>query len=130
MPTIAEQYGRMRSTMVPEEFKEPRQARQAMPGVPAQARGARKRKGKIGLEAAAESLWSKAIRGLEAAGPGIVPYGKVPEAARKQVSMMYRRAGVQEQPIVGWDPRQLNARERAVLARLVAMGEGIEGRMM
>ena len=60
----------------------------------------------------AASLVSKGIQGAAAPGPGVVPYGALPESFRKAV-------GDAAGPIVGFDPSKLDKRERELLTRLI-----------
>lgn len=62
-------------------------------------------------------LLSKGIVGAEAPGPGIVPYGSLPEAFRKEVDPAVKA------PIVGFDPTKLEPRERELLLRLMQVSE-------
>ena len=64
----------------------------------------------------AASLVSKGIQGTAAPGPGIVPYGALPEAFRKAVG---DAAGT----LVGFDPGKLDPRERELLMRLMGAAE-------
>jgi hypothetical protein len=57
-------------------------------------------------------LISKGIQGQEAPGPGIVPYGQIPEEVRKLVPDSFGT-------IVGFDPKTLDKREKELLARFI-----------
>jgi len=81
------------------------------------ARRRRRKRQRKSVADVATSLWDKLIPGTQipTRESGIVPYARIPEGVRQKIPL--------SGPPIGWDPKRLEPDERALLFRLMAMGD-------